>query len=65
MANKVYEGAQQVMLNSKQQSGALTQVSEAMKNLSNGSKEIAAGTAQAKIGVVKLNEVAQSLKALV
>lgn len=65
VANKVYEGAQQVMLNSKQQSGALTQVSEAMKNLSNGSKEIAAGTAQAKIGVVKLNEVAQSLKALV
>ena len=64
-ANKVYEGAQQVMLNSKQQSSALTQVSEAMKNLSNGSKEIAAGTAQAKIGVVKLNEVAQSLKALV
>lgn len=65
VANKVYEGAQQVMLNSKQQSGALTQVSVAMKNLSNGSREIAAGTAQAKIGVVKLNEVAQSLKALV
>jgi len=65
VANKVYEGAQQVMLNSKQQSGALTQVSEAMKNLSNGAKEIAAGTAQAKIGVVKLNEVAQALKALV
>jgi methyl-accepting chemotaxis protein len=65
VANKVYEGAQQVMLNSKQQSGALTQVSEAMKNLSNGSKEIAAGTAQAKIGVVRLNDVAQSLKVLV
>jgi len=65
VAKKVYEGAQQVMLNSKQQSGALSQVSEAMKNLSNGSKEIAAGTVQAKIGVVKLNEVAQSLKALV
>jgi methyl-accepting chemotaxis protein len=65
VANKVYESAQQVMLNSKQQSGALTQVSEAMKNLSNGSKEISAGTAQARIGVVKLNEVAQSLKALV
>ncbi len=65
VANKVYEGAQQVMLNSKQQSGALNQVSEAMKNLSDGSKEIAAGTAQAKLGVVKLNEVAQSLKELV
>lgn len=65
VANKVYEGAQQVMLNSKQQSSALTQVSVAMKNLSNGSKEIATGTAQAKIGVMKLNEVAQSLKALV
>jgi methyl-accepting chemotaxis protein len=65
VANKVYEGAQQVMLNSKQQSGALTQVSVAMKNLSNGSKEIAAGTVQVKIGVVQLNEVAQSLKALV
>lgn len=64
VANKVYENAQQVMLNSKQQSGALNQVTEAMKNLSFGSKEIAAGTAQAKIGVVKLNEVAQSLKAL-
>jgi len=65
VSNKVYEGAQQVMLNSKQQSSALTQVSEAMKNLSNGSKEIAAGTVQAKIGVVRLNEVALSLKALV
>ncbi len=65
VANKVYQNAQQVMLNSKQQSGALTQVSEAMKSLSNGSREIAAGTAQARIGVVKLNEVAQSLKALV
>ncbi|MDO8208574.1 MAG: methyl-accepting chemotaxis protein [Gallionella sp.] len=65
VANKVYEGAQQVMLNSKQQSSALTQVSVAMKNLSNGSKEIASGTVQVKIGVVKLNEVAQSLKALV
>ena len=65
VANKVYEGAQQVMLNSKQQSGALSQVSEAMTNLSNGSREITAGTAQAKIGVVKLNEVALSLKALV
>jgi len=54
-----------VMLNSKQQSSALTQVSEAMKNLNNGSREITAGTAQAKIGVVKLNEVAQSLKALI
>lgn len=65
VANKVYEGAQQVMLNSKQQSGALNQISEAMKNLSNGSREIASGTAQAKIGVVKLNDVAQSLKVLV
>ncbi|MDD4929958.1 MAG: methyl-accepting chemotaxis protein [Gallionella sp.] len=65
VSNKVYEGAQQVMLNSRQQSGALNQISEAMKNLSNGSREIAAGTVQAKIGVVKLNEVAQTLKALV
>lgn len=65
VSNKVYENAQQVMLNSKQQSSALGQAAEAMKNLRNGSKEIAAGTAQAKIGVVKLNEVALSLKALV
>ncbi|MDD5366102.1 MAG: methyl-accepting chemotaxis protein [Gallionellaceae bacterium] len=65
VAGKVYRNAQQVMLNSKQQSGALSQVSGAMKSLSDGAKEIAAGTAQAKIGVVKLNDVAQALKALV
>ena len=65
IANSVYENAQQVMLNGKQQAAALTQVTEAMKSLGAGAKEIAAGTAQTKVGMQKLNEVAQAIKVMV
>jgi len=63
--NGVAVGAQQVLLNSRQQAAALGQVTEAMKNLSAGSTQMAAGTAQTKIGVQKLNSVALDLKAMV
>ncbi len=65
IASGVYENAQQVMLNGKQQAAALTQVTTAMQSLGTGAKEMAAGTAQTRIGVQKLNEVAQSIKAMV
>lgn len=64
-ANSVSVGAQQVLLNSRQQAAALGQVTEAMKSLAAGATQMAAGTAQTKIGVQKLNGVALDLKAMV
>ena len=64
-ANSVSVGAQQLLLNSRQQAAALGQVTEAMKSLAAGSTQMAAGTAQTKIGVQKLNSVALDLKAMV
>jgi len=64
-ANSVAVSAQQVLLNSKQQATALGQVTESMKSLSAGSTQMAAGTDQTKMGVQKLNGVAQSLQAMV
>ncbi len=58
-------GAQQVLLNSRQQAAALTQVTDAMKSLAAGSTQMAAGTEQTKIGVQKLNSVALGLQAMV
>jgi methyl-accepting chemotaxis protein len=63
--SSVSVSAQQVLLNSKQQAGALGQVTEAMKNLAAGSTQMAAGTEQTRKGVQKLNSVAQDLKAMV
>ncbi len=64
-ANGVYNNAQQVLLNTRQQSAALGQVVSAITNINTGSKETAAGLTQTKIGVQKLNEAAQNLKAIV
>jgi methyl-accepting chemotaxis protein len=64
-ANGVSVSAQQVLLNSKQQATALGQVTEAMKNLSAGSTQMAAGTEQTKKGMQKLNCVALDLQAMV
>ncbi len=61
----VYQNAQQVLLNSKQQATALTQIDEAMKNIKLGAQEIASGTAQARSGVDNLTEVASQLKQMV
>ncbi len=63
--SSVSVGAQQVLLNSRQQAAALGQVTEAMRSLAAGSTQMAAGTAQTKIGVQKLNSVALDLKAMV
>ena len=64
-ANGVAVSAQQVMLNSRQQSTALLQVTEAMKSLAAGATQMAAGTEQTKKGVQKLNSVALDLKTMV
>ena len=61
----VYQNAQQVLLNSKQQASALAQIDEAMKTIKLGAQEIAAGTAQARTGVDNLTEVAGQLKQMV
>jgi len=65
IANNVYENAQQVSLNMKQQAAAIKQVTEAMNNINTGAKETAAGISQTKIGIQRLNEAAQELKKMV
>lgn len=64
-ASMIDQNAQQVVLNSRQQAGALAQISDAMKSLNAGSTEMAAGTKQTKIGLHNLTDVATSLKAMV
>ncbi len=64
-AGSVYENAQQALLNTKQQSGAIGQVVDAVNNINAGARETAAGLSQTKIGVAKLNEAAVGLKAMV
>ncbi|MDD1625026.1 MAG: methyl-accepting chemotaxis protein [Methylococcaceae bacterium] len=59
------QNAQQVVLNSRQQAGALSQISEAMKNLNVGSTEMMTATKQTKAGLQNLTDVATSLKAMI
>lgn len=65
IANNVYENAQQVSLNMKQQVAAIKQVTDAMGSINAGAKETAAGISQTKIGLQRLNEAAQELKKMV
>jgi len=64
-AGSVYENAQQVLLNTKQQTAAISQVIEAMGAINIGAQETAAGISQTKIGLEKLNETASGLKKMV
>jgi CHASE3 domain sensor protein len=64
MVSSVNENAQQVLLNAKQQSAAFTQVVTATNTIAAGAKETVAGISQTKIGVQKLNEAAENLKAI-
>lgn len=61
-SGKVYENAQQVMLNARQQSTAISQAVEVMNLLNIGARETAAGIAQTKIGIDQLNVAAGNLK---
>jgi methyl-accepting chemotaxis protein len=65
IANSVYENAQQVSLNMKQQVAAIKQVIDAMGSINAGAKETSAGISQTKIGVQRLNDAAQELKKMV
>lgn len=61
----VFQNAQQVLLNSKQQAAALVQINEAMQNINNGSREMVQGTSQARAGVEALTQVANRLRSIV
>jgi methyl-accepting chemotaxis protein len=61
----VYQNAQQVLLNSKQQASALIQINEAMQNINNGSREMISGTKQARSGVDELTTVAEHLRRMI
>lgn len=65
LSEGVFQNAQQVLLNSKQQAAALVQINEAMQNIKNGSREMIAGTAQARTGVEDLTRVADHLRTMV
>lgn len=64
-ANSVAVSAQQVLLNSRQQAGALGQVTQAMRGLASSSSQMAAGTIQTRKGMQDLTRVAQGLQDLV
>jgi len=61
-ASKVYENAQQVLLNTNQQATAIGQVVEAMNGLNTGARETAAGIVQTKTGIEQLNSATVNLK---
>ncbi|MBU3538684.1 methyl-accepting chemotaxis protein [Polynucleobacter sp. UK-Gri1-W3] len=65
LSEGVFQNAQQVLLNSKQQAAALVQINEAMQNINNGSREMIAGTSQARTGVEDLTKVAEHLRTMV
>lgn len=64
-ADTVYQNAQQVMFNARQQSAAVSQIVEAINAVNLGAKETAAGITQTKSGVERLNQTAGNLKAMV
>lgn len=59
------ENAQQIVLNSKQQLGAVQQVTQAMNSLAAGSQETSSGIAQTRIGLDRLKENATQLEAMI
>jgi methyl-accepting chemotaxis protein len=63
--NDIVVGSQQISLNAKQQAIAIEQVGDAMNNINQGASQTASGITQTKVGIQKLNEVAQDLKAIV
>ncbi|MBE9230058.1 methyl-accepting chemotaxis protein [Phormidium sp. LEGE 05292] len=63
--NDIVVGSQQISLNAKQQAIAIEQVADAMNTINQGASQTACGITQTKVGVQKLNEVAQDLKAIV
>ena len=65
MAGSVNENAQQLMLNTKQQSAAFAQVVQATNSIADGAMETVAGIGQTKAGVQILNKAADKLKAIV
>lgn len=63
--NDIVVGSQQISLNAKQQAIAIEQVVDAMNNINQGASQTASGITQTKVGIQKLNEAAQDLKAIV
>lgn len=63
--NDIVVGSQQISLNAKQQAIAIEQVADAMSTINQGASQTASGITQTKVGIQKLNEVAQDLKAIV
>ena len=61
-ASGVYDNAQQVLLNTRQQMTAVGQVVEAINGINTGARETAAGIGQTKVGVEQLNKAAEILK---
>jgi methyl-accepting chemotaxis protein len=62
LADGLYQNAQQVLLNSRQQVAALSQIDLAMKNIKLGAEEMSAGTKVSRDGVINLTQIANRLK---
>lgn len=63
--NEIAVNVQQISLNAQQQANAIAQVMTAMNAINAGSREMANGISQTRIGTQSLNQTAQNLKELV
>lgn len=63
--NNVVLNNQQISLNVQQQAIAIQQVVDAMNSINLAAKETSGGISQVKVGIKKLNDVAQNLNAVV
>ena len=63
--NNIVTNSQRISLTAKQQAVAVQQVVAAMNYLSEGAVQTASGITQTKIGIQRLNEAAQDIKAVV
>jgi methyl-accepting chemotaxis protein len=61
----VYTSTEQISLNVKQQSTAISEVVQAMNNLNHGSRETATGITQTKVGIKQVDDATISLKQIV
>lgn len=65
LAGGVFQNAQQVLLNSKEQVSSVNQINEAMRVINTGSIDMMKGTSNARLGIEALIKISEKLSGLV
>ncbi|NET91635.1 MAG: chemotaxis protein, partial [Kamptonema sp. SIO1D9] len=63
--NNMVLSNQQILLNIRQQAGAIEQVWQTTNDINQGAKETATGISQTKFGTERLNQIALALKEMI